>query len=101
MVNNLCNLFTQAIKRCIVGLPKGELMKQNGFYTWVGNQLRQYRKMKGLSLQEVANIIGGTKKTMGNYENANTKVPFDTMKKLCDLYELDFDKIVEEAKQYI
>lgn len=76
-------------------------MKQNGFYTWVGSQLRQYRKMKGYSLNDVAQIVGGTKKTMGNYENAKTKVPFDTMKKLCDLYEIDFDHIIEEAKQYI
>jgi transcriptional regulator with XRE-family HTH domain len=71
------------------------------FYKWVGSQLRTHRENRQLSLEDVATRVGVTKKTIANYETANTRVPLDVVKQLCAIYGMDFDEFIREANNHI
>lgn len=76
-------------------------MQSDSFYTFIGSQLRQYRENNRMTLQEAADRIGVTKKTVGNYENAKTKIPLEYLKMLCRAYGYSFDDLMDEARKHL
>jgi len=76
-------------------------MQNDSFNKFIGTQIRQFRINKGLSLQDVAERIGVTKKTVGNYETNKTNIKLETLKHLCMIYDVDFDSLMNIAKEYI
>lgn len=60
-------------------------------------QLKNGRLQKGLRQSDVSKITGIKNTTLSNYENGVTEPDMDTFLKLCELYELDFITIMEEA----
>lgn len=76
-------------------------MKNSRYYQFVGSQLRQYRINKGLSLEDVAEKVGVTKKTIANYELAATKISPELTKKLLTIYGVDVTSFMNIASQYM
>ena len=59
--------------------------------------IRDYRKLYGMTQQELANKIGVTKCTIANYENGRVslaKIPNSTLQKLADVFEVPVERIV-------
>lgn len=61
------------------------------------SQLKKGRINKGLKQSDVAKLTGIKNTTLSNYENGVTEPDIDTFLSLCELYELDFVSIMEEA----
>lgn len=59
--------------------------------------LKQARINKKYTQSYVAEHLGVKGNTIGNYENGNTEPDIDTFIKLCNLYEIDFAEILEDA----
>ena len=60
-------------------------------------KLKEGRMNKGLKQSDVTQITGIKNTTLSNYENGVTEPDMDTFLQLCELYELDFVSIIEEA----
>ena len=77
-------------------------------------RLKEIRKQKGLTQEQIAKIIGVAKTTYCNYENGHSEMEFDTIIKLAKYYDVtigylmgveeqdkimitkqDFDKMIE------
>jgi len=76
-------------------------MQNDSFNKFIGSQLRQFRTNKGYSLQDVASRIGITKKTVANYETGATNIKLPMIKQLCAIYGVDFDSLMDIAKEHI
>ncbi len=60
-------------------------------------KLKEGRIAKGLKQSDVTQKTGIKNTTLSNYENGVTEPDIDTFLNLCELYELDFISIIEEA----
>lgn len=61
-----------------------------------GKILAFARKEKGLSMEEVGERISLAKSTINNIEKG-LLMPRKRMKQLCEIYDLDFSKIIKES----
>lgn len=61
------------------------------------SQLKKGRLDKGLKQSDVSKETGIKNTTLSNYENGVTEPDMDTFLTLCELYELDFVSLMEEA----
>nr|WP_314099848.1 helix-turn-helix transcriptional regulator [uncultured Lachnoanaerobaculum sp.] len=55
--------------------------------------LEAARKNAGYTQKEVAEKIGIHNQTVSKYENDSSKIPFDLMEKLCNLYGVTKDEV--------
>lgn len=55
----------------------------------VGDKLLDLRKKKGLSQEEVANIINVSRQTISKWETGESKPDFDKIVPICNLYEIN------------
>jgi transcriptional regulator with XRE-family HTH domain len=69
----------------------------NYFDEWVGQQLKVYRLQNKLTLEEVGQRIGKTKKQVQNYEVGKTRLFLPLLIELCELYGVDYRRFIEEA----
>ena len=58
------------------------------------NNLKLYRKKIGKSQQEIANYLGVTQVSYGNYELGKRQVGIDVLNRLADLYGVTIDDLV-------
>lgn len=72
-------------------------------YIEVGRILKDARKAKNMSLQDVSDAIGNkkTKQTIMRYENGSTRVEAEVMKELCRVLGLDADTVIRTAQQRV
>lgn len=55
----------------------------------IGEQIKIHRKEKGLTQEELGNILGVKKSAVQKYENGSIQnLKLDTIKKLCDTFEI-------------
>ena len=57
--------------------------------------LKKARKNKKLSQEEVANILNIARSNISKYENGNLEPTIQTLKELCQLYEVSADDLLE------
>lgn len=53
--------------------------------------IRAVRKLKNLTLREVSNYVGINKSAIGNFELGITSLSVETIRKICDFLEIDFE----------
>jgi transcriptional regulator with XRE-family HTH domain len=58
-------------------------------YLRMGELLRKKREERGYSLEQVAEAVGLTKKTIQRYETAESRVTTDNLKKICDFMGIE------------
>lgn len=61
------------------------------------SKLKEGRINKGLKQSDVTQFTGIKNTTLSNYENGITEPDIDTFLQLCELYELDYSRILSEA----
>lgn len=59
----------------------------------IGNRLRELRKEKEMTLQQVADILGMTPTAISGYEKAKRNPSNEIITKLADIYETTVDDI--------
>lgn len=59
-----------------------------------GERLRMARKASGMTLQEVADRMNTSHTTILRYEQEKRDIPTETMRKLCDLYNVHADWVI-------
>lgn len=66
----------------------------------LGQRLYEMRKSKGLSQEQVAEVLGVTRQTISKWETDQTTPDFDKILPLCELYSLTTDELLKgESKQ--
>lgn len=66
----------------------------------LGQRLYEMRRSKGLSQEQVAEVLGVTRQTISKWETDQTTPDFDKILPLCELYNLTTDELLKgEAKQ--
>jgi transcriptional regulator with XRE-family HTH domain len=61
-----------------------------------GEKIKKLRKTKGLSQQELANILGVHPKHISRYENHSSNPSLDVLLKLRDLFHVSLDYLVTD-----
>lgn len=59
------------------------------------NKLREARKIKGLTLKEVAEDVGISEDLIGKYERGERNLKIETSIKLADYYSVPIEYLVE------
>lgn len=60
----------------------------------LGNNLLDLRKKKGLSQEEVAEILNVSRQTVSKWETDGSQPDFDKLKPLCELYNISADELL-------
>lgn len=78
-------------------------MKKNdrSYYKSLGDQLREARESKHLSLQNLSDGIGGikSKQTLMRYEKGESRIPNDEFEIICNYLGLDSKEVDTNAKR--
>lgn len=59
-----------------------------------GNHLRKLRTKKGLTQEQVAKVLGVNRTTYTKYETGVTQPDLFALRKLCELFEVDYNMIL-------
>ena len=65
----------------------------------IGKKLLELRKKKGLSQEEVADILSVTRQTVSKWETLESKPDFDKIISICNLYGITPDELILEDKK--
>ncbi|MBR5534955.1 MAG: helix-turn-helix transcriptional regulator [Ruminiclostridium sp.] len=67
----------------------------------IHNNLKELRKAKGLTQEQVAQQIGLTRQALSSYESGRTRPDVETLMKLAEIYSTDLDGILygQEKRQ--
>lgn len=83
------------------------MTQEDGGWAELGNQLREERKYRGYSQEEVAKYLGESPSFVALLESGNKKVDRDKTRKLERLFNIDLcdlgngDKIADEASEEV
>lgn len=59
----------------------------------IGKKLREYRKVNNMTLEELGNLLGKTKATVGKYETGEIIIDTVTLLEICNIFNIDFNSI--------
>lgn len=66
----------------------------------LGQRLYEMRRSKGLSQEQVADVLGVTRQTVSKWETDQTTPDFDKILPLCELYNITTDELLKgESRQ--
>lgn len=64
------------------------------FFPSFAKRLKELRKAKGLTLEQLGNDIGTTRATLSNFENEKKKPSLDMVIKIADYFQVSIDYLV-------
>ena len=64
----------------------------------IGAYLRRLRKQNHFTLEEVADRIGMSFKTVANYELGKRKTKLDVLQQFCDVYHTTIEDVLINSK---
>lgn len=62
----------------------------------IGKNIKAFRNRLGLSQDQVADFIGVDRSLVSNYESGKREVPLAQLEKLCDLFAIEIEDLLEE-----
>ena len=65
----------------------------------IGKVIKKYRKMKGITLEQLANMIGLNPTVLSNIENGTVEIQIFILKKIANALGITVDEIIEEAEK--
>lgn len=71
------------------------------FYFAVGNNIKKYRTIRNFSLQDLADRVGLTKKTIQRYENGEIKIDMDRLTDVAEALNVDISQLIEGAEAFL
>lgn len=73
-------------------------METKNFYQQIGRCIRDIRKEKMITQEELGKQLGLTKSAIVNYETGSRKIPLDTVAKLSLYYNFSLDCLIKKQK---
>lgn len=64
------------------------------------NKIKQYRKLKNITQEEMAALLNVTRQSYINYESGETEPSFETLKKISKILNVSIDELLDN-KEYI
>lgn len=64
----------------------------------IGNNIRNYRNILGLSQDNLANYLNIKRELISYYENGKRDIPVTYLNKLCNLFGIELEELLEEKK---
>lgn len=64
----------------------------------LGEKLLEFRKKKGLSQEEAADILGVTRQTISKWETDQSTPDFDKIVPICELYNITPNELIMEKE---
>ena len=61
----------------------------------IGNQIRLYRKLTKMSLDELAGKINKSKGTVSKYENGTVSIDIETLYKIAEALSIDIINLID------
>lgn len=61
-------------------------------------KMQKLRIKRGLSQQDLANVIGVTRSSVANYESGNRRPSFENLIKIADYFNVTCDELIREEK---
>lgn len=71
------------------------------FYLTVGNNIKKYRTIRNYSLQDLAERVGLTKKTIQRYENGEIKINMERLPEIATALEVGMDTLLDGAYELL
>ena len=65
----------------------------------VGQRIRLYRKMKGMTIETFAGMIGKSKATVSKYENGEISIDIETLFGIAEALEISVNQLVDYAAE--
>lgn len=65
----------------------------------IGAYLRQIRKIRKFTLNEAADRLGMSFKTVANYETGKRKTKIEVLEKFCNVYGISVDEVLTNSKR--
>jgi transcriptional regulator with XRE-family HTH domain len=62
----------------------------------IGNNIKEYRKALGYNQDHLAKYLTITREQISNYELGKRDVPYENMEKLCSLFGIELEELLEE-----
>src|SRR5438067_703118 len=69
-------------------------LKTEGAEPDIGQRLREHRKKRGLSLQDVAAGAEISASWLSRIENGQSRVPYDTLRRICDGLDMSLEDAI-------
>ena len=67
----------------------------------IGNKLKEYRESKNMTQKEIADIIEVKPATISKYESGTLEPNIETLKKLCEVFDVTLDELVKDKKDIL
>ena len=64
------------------------------------NKIKQYRKLKNITQEEMATLLNVTRQSYINYESGETEPSFETLKKISKILNVSIDALLDN-EEYI
>ena len=65
----------------------------------IGNFLRELRKEKGQTQEEIANMFGVSSRSVSRWENGNTMPDLGILVELADYYDVDIRELIDGERK--
>ena len=65
----------------------------------IGSRVRNYRRMKGMTLQQLADAIHKSRATVSKYETGEITLDIETLYDICDALEVDLNQLTDYRPQ--
>lgn len=62
----------------------------------IGNNIKEYRKALGYNQDHLANYLSISREQISNYELGKRDIPYDNMEKLCNLFGIELEELLED-----
>ena len=62
----------------------------------IGTNIKEYRKALGYNQDHLANYLSISREQISNYELGKRDVPYENMEKLCSLFGIELEELLEE-----
>ena len=66
----------------------------------IGNRIRNFRKMKKLTIQQLADMIHKSRATVSKYETGEAAPDLETAVKMADFFGVSLDEFVGREEDY-
>ncbi|MCR0613578.1 helix-turn-helix domain-containing protein [[Clostridium] innocuum] len=70
------------------------------FYKYIGIKIKEARRLKNYSLEDVGRRVGKTKKTIQRYEENEIRIDGEVLMNICDLFNLNYSTLLNHARIY-
>lgn len=65
----------------------------------IGENLKKARKAAKMSQEQVAEILNTSRSNISKYENETLEPNIQTLRKLCEIYKISADELLEIKKE--